>query len=77
MLKVLEVHFNNVSTFEVLEARLNASKRRPSIDVTEASIPCDKTVIIDTFFAFWSFLVAEQNFNFRFQRSCYKHGAHA
>ena len=35
------------------------------------------TVVIDTFFAFWSFLVVQQNFNFRFQCPCYKPGAHA
>ena len=35
------------------------------------------TAVIDTFFAFWSFLVVQQNFNFRFQCPCYKPGAHA
>ena len=38
--------------------------------------PMWQTVVIDTFFVFWSFLVAEQNFNFRFQHPCYKRGAH-
>ena len=49
--------------------------------VTEVCIrypmPMWQTVVIDTFFAFWSFLVVQQNFNFRFQCPCYKHGAHA
>ena len=38
--------------------------------------PMWQTVVIDTFFTFWSFLVAEQNFHFRFQHPCYKCGAH-
>ena len=49
--------------------------------VTEVCIrypmPMWQTVVIDTFFAFWSFLVVQQNFNFRFQCPCYKPGAHA
>ena len=45
--------------------------------VTEAWIPMWQTGAIDTFFTFWWFLVAEQNFNFRFQCPWYKHGVHA
>ena len=42
-LEVLVAGLNNVNTFEVLEARLNnVSEKRPSIHVTEASIPCEK-----------------------------------
>ena len=47
--------------------------------VTEVCIrypmPMWQTVVIDTFFTFWSFLVVQQNFNFRCP--CYKPGAHA
>ena len=39
--------------------------------------PCDKLLWLTHFFAFWSFLVVQQNFNIRFQCPCYKPGAHA
>ena len=51
-------------------------KFEPGWRATEAWIPCDKLLWLTHFFAFWSFLVAEQNFNFRFLHPCYKRGAH-
>ena len=56
---------------------------RENVSRTYFDLPCDRslhpmwqTVMIDTFFAFWSFLVAEHIFNFRFQRPCYNRGPH-
>ena len=68
----------NVNTFKVIEACLSSFSKKTSFEPYDRSFdPMWQAVIIDTFFTFWSFLVAEQNFNFRFQCPCYKHSAHA